>query len=219
VAIPATDEPVGVRVPLSVVEVQATDTQVAVPAAVDGPPEVGEPYVTILHGLPVLRDEVLVLHEVVEQGGGEHELLFQFLAELVALDPLTVLLILGQIHPHALRVPLELPARSVLGLILLIKFQALRDERRDVEIDDVLTHNDLALTTKETIHTFFAAELIPHCLDAAEGFQILGHDTILSWLLAKKLLTARELRGFNRCGHSQKSQVFGSCGYDQYIYL
>ena len=97
-AVPVAVEPVAVRAPPAIAEVDVTHIQVAVRVAVNAGPEKNVTSVTIIVLLPVLGDQVQVLKEGIQQVRVEHRLAGQFFAKFMAAMPLVAFLTLGQVQ-------------------------------------------------------------------------------------------------------------------------
>ena len=95
VAAPDAVEPAVVPAPHPAVEVQIAYVQEAVGVAVNGSPEEDVAHVAFFVALPVLRDEMLVLIQGVENVPVENRLADQLFVQFIALDQLVVHLPLG----------------------------------------------------------------------------------------------------------------------------
>lgn len=118
--------------------VEVTNAQSATPGAVDRSQEENE------LALPLLGDEVRASEQVVEQVDVEGCPLRQLLAELVTLDILAILLLLGEIQRDLGGIPLEYSALAV-----LLDRPSVRDERIGVEIDEVIRGDDLGVAEQD----------------------------------------------------------------------
>lgn len=118
--------------------------------------------------------------QVVEDVGVQNEPVRQLLAKLVALDPFAVLLPLVEVKRVLLGffVPFERTTHSIRKLFVIGQNRpAIRNGRCCVTVDDVVPDHDFGETCKETINTFFAAELVPDRLDAIHSSIILRHSS------------------------------------------
>lgn len=143
-------ETVVAPVPPAAVPAQGAGAQAATAVAVDGAPEEDVAGVALPIPFPLLRNEVRVLQEVVEDVGVQHGLLRQLLAELIALDVLPVLLAAREIELHLRGVPLQ---RSAL-LVFLHRPSVFfpRIERVGVAVNDVLDDVDGRVAAKDAAH-------------------------------------------------------------------
>lgn len=85
--------------------------------------------------------------QVIEDVGVQDGLVRQLLANLVALDPLAVLLPLVEVERHAFGVPLERATPAV-----LLDRPAVGDERIGVAVDHILGDDDLGVAESNSTH-------------------------------------------------------------------
>ncbi len=128
VAVPDAPEPVVAPIPPAVAPAQAADAQAAI-TAVDGAPEEDA------FRRPLLGDEMRISEQVIEDIGIEYEgaLVRQLLAEFVAVNGPTVLLVVVEIEFDVRRVKGELTTL----LVLLNPHPSVRKQWVDVAVDDV----------------------------------------------------------------------------------
>ncbi|PWB38660.1 MAG: hypothetical protein C3F02_03025 [Parcubacteria group bacterium] len=127
-----------VPVPLLAIPVEIADAQVAVGAAVDGTPEVG------VLSFPLLGNELGIFQIPIQEIGIEDRLALELLTEIVAYDPATVLLPLGEVEADLGGIKLQLPTTDV-----LLDLPAVRHEGVGVEVDDVFGDDDLGQAVKQ----------------------------------------------------------------------
>ncbi len=141
-AAPNTAERVEVPVPLTTAPKEEADVEAAVPAAaaVNRPPK--EDVLTF----PLLWDEVRVREQVIEHICIQHRLFRQCLVELVAPD-YAALLEPVKVQPDEGGVPFDHASPAV-----LLDRPAVRDERIDIAVDDVLGGHDFGVTESHTAH-------------------------------------------------------------------
>lgn len=178
IAVPAVVEPAVVPAPRPVEEIQTADTEVAEGAAVNRGPEEDVTSVAILVLLPVLRDEVGVLIEGIQNVRVEDGLPCQLLAKLVALERLAALLAAGQMQDdlaavHEQSVGTLLHDGPAVADVLLDLRSDKRQVRRCTEVDSdgggvegnhpggIFGHRlDLGLTVENGLDAGKIAELL-----------------------------------------------------------
>ena len=157
VVIPAFVELVAAPVPHFTIPTEVADKQLALRVAVDGAPE------EHIFALPLLRNEMGVLEQVIENIGVEDRLVLEQLAKFIALDGASLLLI-AEIKFDSVRVPDELSTLDV-----FLDLPKAGDVGVAVAVDGAGLDDDLGVTSEETLDAFHSAELIENSFDLTKS--------------------------------------------------
>jgi hypothetical protein len=141
VVAPVDNEPAVAPVPPIAVPEQRADAQAADRVAIDGSPEED------VLAFPLLRDEMQIGEQVVEDIGAIDGLACDFPAEFVALNPFAILLLRGEIERDLVGVPFE---RAY--LLVFLHLPSIGHERVGVEIKQMIGHRDDGVVEKNNVY-------------------------------------------------------------------
>lgn len=148
---PVTVEPAAVPDPTITVPAEATDVEIAIGRAVNGSPEEDVASVPVFIFFPRISNEVRILQEVVTNIGVQDRLVGKFLAEIVAFDASTFLL-LRQVELNLLAVEVEAVAFAFefgnFALLVFFHLPTVRQEGIGTKVDGVLHGFDFVDATQ-----------------------------------------------------------------------
>ena|ERR1035437_2538873 len=153
---PIISDPAVMRLPRATTPEHAANIEIVIEAAINCSPEVDIASTTIFIPLPVFRNELRVIQEVVEDGNVEHWFLRKFLANHDT-DDGAVLLTLHDLQDDLLAVEVEavglfLETRSTSTIVLLDLCSEERKPRRLRAVEHMFDATDLGETTLNVVH-------------------------------------------------------------------